>query len=361
MLVLWTRGVLQRWRKRTVVLLRTGIIILLLAKFFTAAVVVIELLRRLIAWSLNLIAGTTFNAGASMTMMLIALGAGTAFVLLLTYGMLRNQHRYRVRRVSLDIPQLHSDLEGLTVVHLSDIHCGSFLSHAGVRKGVNMARNLQPDLLLFTGDLVNYQAAEADPFIDLFGSIEATYGRYSICGNHDYGDYIQWPSAEEKKLNFVQLRRQHERIGWHLLLNAHDTVAIGDARIGIIGVENYSAHPRFQKYGDLEEATREMPEVDLRILLSHDPSHWSDQVTTEFRNIDLTLSGHTHGFQFGIDLGAWFRWSPVQYVYKQWMGLYQAGQQYLYVNRGFGFLGYPGRVGILPEITCITLSRKQGE
>jgi predicted MPP superfamily phosphohydrolase len=361
MIILWMRGVLQRWSKRTLVLLRTYVFIFFLAKLLSAAVVFLELIRQLFARLINAIAGTSYIENFYLPMIYGALGAGAIAVIVLTYGMIRNPHRYRVRHVDLKIPDLHRDLNGLSIVQLSDIHCGSFLSERGVQKGIEMARSLDPDLVLFSGDLVNNEAAEADPFIELFATIEATLGKYSICGNHDYGDYVSWRTREDKERNFNTLRQQHERIGWELLLNSHAVVEVGDARLGIIGVENYSAHPRFQKYGDLAKAIENMPEVDYCILLSHDPSHWSAEVTGQYGHIGLTLSGHTHGFQFGIDLGERFRWSPIKYVYKQWIDLYRKGKQYLYVNRGFGFLGYPGRIGILPEIAYITLTGSHGE
>jgi predicted MPP superfamily phosphohydrolase len=208
---------------------------------------------------------------------------------------------------------------------------------------------------------VNHSAEEADDYIDVFNKISAKHGVYSVLGNHDYGDYRPWPSAEAKKSNFEKLKLQHKKLGWDLLLNSHRVVPVNGNSVAVIGVENYSTHRRFPKYGDLKVATSGLDKTDVSILLSHDPSHWDDQVIKDHPRIDLTLSGHTHGFQFGFEFSRYLRWSPVQYVYKRWAGLYQHRHQYLYVNRGLGFLGYPGRVGILPEITLLTLRATRAE
>lgn len=191
-------------------------------------------------------------------------------------------------------------------------------------------------------------------WIEIFGRLEAKYGIFSIVGNHDYGDYVAWPNKELKRANFERLKAIHAEMGWQLLLNENKVLDIGEAKLAVIGVENYSANRRFHQYGDLSKASFGTEDADVKLLLSHDPSHWDDQVTKDFQDIKLTLSGHTHGFQFGIDL-PWFKWSPVKYAYKQWAGLYEHQGQFLYVNRGFGVLGYPGRVGVLPEITLLQL------
>jgi predicted MPP superfamily phosphohydrolase len=224
-------------------------------------------------------------------------------------------------------------------------------------RSVEMINELKPDIVFFTGDLVNSKAEEMDDYIDIFDKIEAPHGVYSILGNHDYGDYHRWPNEEEKQANFENLKDQHKKLGWKLLLNEHVQVNIGDSTLGVIGVENYSASNRFHKYGDMAKSVDGMSPSDVKILLSHDPSHWTDQIITNYSDVDLTLSGHTHGFQFGVEIPGYIKWSPAQYMYKQWAGLYQKGRQYLYVNRGLGFLGYPGRVGILPEITFLTLNK----
>ena len=273
---------------------------------------------------------------------------------LLIYGMIRNPYRYKVFKTELELPDLPKELDGLKVVQISDIHAGSFGNRPPILRGIRKINLLEPDLFFFTGDLVNSKATEIDPFIKDFGRIKARYGKFSVLGNHDYGDYIQWDSQVQKMENFQKLHAAHEALGWKLLKNDAASVEIGGKKISIIGVENISARNQFITYGDLNKAYNYEDDCDLRILLSHDPTHWKQEVVKSYKDIDLTLSGHTHGMQFGFEWGR-FRWSPARHIYRQWAGLYQDGKQFLYVNRGFGFLGYPGRVGIMPEITLITL------
>ncbi len=275
-------------------------------------------------------------------------------VLLLFYGMLRNKYRYRIFREKVKIPNLAPELRGLKIVQISDIHAGSFGAIKPVLAGVEKIMAESPDLFFFTGDLVNTVAQEIQPFVPIFSKIKAKYGVYSIMGNHDYGDYTRWPSAAAKSKNRDALEAAHTALGWKLLNNENCIIDIEGAKVAIIGVENFSANQRFSRYGDLKTASAGTQGADLRVCLSHDPSHWSYEILTEYPEIELTLSGHTHGGQFGLECFRW-KWSPVQYFYKYWAGLYQQANQYLYVNRGFGFLGYPGRVGILPEITVLEL------
>lgn len=275
---------------------------------------------------------------------------------LLPYGILVNRHRYQIREVNVSIEDLPSSLEGLKIVQISDLHAGSFFDPSGFEKGVAMINELEPDLIFFTGDLVNNRAIEFERFIDTFKKMKAKYGVYSVLGNHDYGDYIQWKSKEAKRQNIARLIDIQKSMGWKVLLNEHEVVEVNGSKVAVVGVQNYSAKLRFPKYGDLEKASQGSDDADIHLLLSHDPSHWAYQVVPEFKNIDITFSGHTHGMQFGIEIGKW-KWSPIQYIYKEWAGLYKQGRQYLYVNRGFGVLGYPGRVGILPEITAMTISK----
>ncbi len=276
----------------------------------------------------------------------------------LTYGILRNRHRYQLHRVAINLPQLPEALQGLKVIQISDIHSGSFTEASPLYPAIDLINEQHPDIVVFTGDLVNSVAEEMQPFIKVFKGIKAKYGVYSVLGNHDYGDYTRWNSASEKQRNFQQLIATHREMGWDIMLNEHRVLEVNGEKLALIGVENYSAHPRFPKYGDLQKASEGLSEVSLKILLSHDPSHWEEEVTSQrFNDIDLTLSGHTHGFQFGMEIPGWFKWSPAKYVYKHWAGLYQQGHQYLYVNRGFGYLSYPGRVGILPEITLLEFNR----
>jgi predicted MPP superfamily phosphohydrolase len=274
------------------------------------------------------------------------------------YGMIRNPYRYKVRKHTVLIPDLKADLEGLRLVQISDIHAGSWVFKSPVETAVKLINELDADLVFFTGDLVNYRASEMEPFVELFSKIKSRLGVYSVLGNHDYGDYYRWNSESEKKENFQQLLEIKKQMGWKLLRNENEIVKIGDSELAIIGVENYSALPQFPRYGDLSLAYKGSENADLRILLSHDPTHWDAEVRKNFNDIELTLSGHTHGFQFGLEIPGIVRWSPSSLIYRQWGGLYVEKNNYLYVNRGLGYLGYPGRVGILPEITFIEIKNK---
>jgi predicted MPP superfamily phosphohydrolase len=270
--------------------------------------------------------------------------------------MARNPYRYQVLKTKVPVKNLHPDLEGIKIVQISDIHSGSFLMKEPVERSINLINDLKPDIVFFTGDMVNSKADEMEPFIEMFSKIEAPLGVFSVLGNHDYGDYHQWPTPADKVKNFETLLATHKALGWDLLMNEHRQVPVKDSVINVIGVENFSANARFPKYGDLAKASDGINGNGVNILLSHDPSHWDYQVLKDFKHINLTLSGHTHGFQFGVEIPGFVKWSPIQYMYPRWAGLYQKDEQYLYVNRGLGFLGYPGRVGILPEITMLTLT-----
>lgn len=272
----------------------------------------------------------------------------------LAYGM-TNRYRYKIRLVRFSPDGLPEAFRGIRIAQVSDIHAGSFDDLDAVAAGVDAVMREKPDLILFTGDLVNNRASEIFSYIDIFNRLKAPLGVYSVLGNHDYGDYVHWPSDEAKKNNLEQLKQYHAALGWRLLLNEHVILQRGQDQLALVGVENWGAKA-FTKYGDLGKAMKglENSDVSFKILMSHDPSHWDAEVRKEYPAITLTLSGHTHGMQFGIDIPG-FKWSPVQYMYKQWGGLYQEGSQYLYVNRGFGFIGYQGRLGILPEITMIDL------
>jgi len=273
------------------------------------------------------------------------------------FGLTRGGHYYKVHKETLFFDDLPEAFDGFTITQLSDIHSGSFTSQKGVEKGISMVNEQNSDLILFTGDLVNNQATEMDPWIPTFAKLKAPYGKYSILGNHDYGDYMRWENEADKHANLVRLKEIHGEIGFKLLLDEAVTIKKGDQEISLIGVENWGKGG-FHKYGDLEKATAKLPHKSFNILMSHDPSHWDAVTLDHDKHIHLTLSGHTHGMQFGIELFG-FKWSPIKYVYRQWAGLYQTAGKYLYVNRGFGFLGLKGRVGIWPEITVITLKHKK--
>lgn len=271
------------------------------------------------------------------------------------FGILSGAHNYKVRRRTIHLPNLPAAFDGVTIGQLSDIHSGSFFSRKGVKKGIDLLLSEKPDTIFFTGDLVNDEASEVSKYKDLFSKVKAPLGVYSTLGNHDYGDYKRWNNVAEKKKNLSDLIQTHKEIGWDIMLNENRTIKVDGEEIAIIGVENWGAG-RFSKYGDLERAYQGTEDKPVKLLLSHDPSHWDAQVRPHYSDIDVMFAGHTHGFQFGVEIGN-FRWSPSQYLYKQWADLYQNKDQYLYVNRGFGFLGYPGRVGIYPEIAIIELKK----
>lgn len=282
----------------------------------------------------------------------IAFGGGlfSTFV----YGF-SNKYNYYVKRVNLSYDNLPPAFKGLKIAQISDVHSGSLDNKEAVKKGIEMIMQEQPDLILFTGDLVNDRATEMENYIDVFSQLKAPMGVYSVLGNHDYGEYVRWNSATEKSANLEQLKKVHSQMGWRLMMNEHHVFEKDNQQLALLGVENWSAKGNFPKYGRLSEAYAGTEKVPFKILMSHDPSHWEGEVKEKYSDINLMLSGHTHGMQFGVEVPG-FRWSPVQYMYKQWAGLYEDGQQKLYVNRGFGFIGYPGRVGILPEISVFTLT-----
>jgi predicted MPP superfamily phosphohydrolase len=283
------------------------------------------------------------------------LGLGGALFGTLMYGF-SNKYKYQVKKVKLDFANLPASFKGLKIVHISDIHSGSFQNKAAVNHGVDMILAEKPDLILFTGDLVNDRAEEMVDYMDVFNRLKAPMGVYSSLGNHDYGDYVSWPSPQAKKENLDSLKQVHANLGWRLLMNEHVLLTKDSEQIALLGIENWGAKGRFPKYGKMHEAHPGTENIPFKILLSHDPSHWDAEVRIKYPDIDLMLAGHTHGMQFGLE-NPYFKWSPVQWMYKQWAGLYEDGSQKLYVNRGYGFIGYPGRVGILPEITVIELGK----
>ena len=273
----------------------------------------------------------------------------------MAYGIISGAHDYRIRRVKVKLPNLPTAFDGMRIGHVSDIHSGSFFNKTAVKGGVEMLMKEKPDVIFFTGDLVNNQASEMKDYIHIFDKLKAPMGVYSVTGNHDYGDYHRWSSQEEKRENFRDLMEAHKRMGYRLLMNEHHILRESGEQLAIIGNENWGGRG-FAKYGKLAAAFQGAEEAPVKLLLSHDPSHWDAQVRSEFPDIDVMFSGHTHGFQFGVEIGD-IKWSPSQYAYKQWSGLYQEGKQYLYVNRGFGYLGYPGRIGMPPELTIMELKR----
>lgn len=335
----------------------TGLIGFFLGKLVAAVFFVLDDLRRAIFWlflRLGEAGDTVAYPGRSLILTWLGLGLGGSLFLSLLYGF-SNKYNYRIHRVKLKFEGLPSGFRGMKVIQISDIHSGSLKNRSKVSHGIDMLLHEKPDLVLFTGDLVNDRAVEMEGLMDVFGRIKAPMGVYSILGNHDYGDYF-WgvnpmgDKALEKAENLVRLKEVHRELGWRLLMNEHVVLNRNGDEMALLGIENWGAKAGFPKYGKMAEAYRGTENYTFKILMSHDPSHWDAEVRVKYPDVDLTLSGHTHGMQFGVELPG-LKWSPVQWVYNKWGGLYEAGRQKLYVNRGFGFLGYPGRVGILPEIT----------
>jgi len=291
----------------------------------------------------------------SFVLLKVGAAFGIFLFLVVIHGMLFGKNNFKVENVEVFIQDLPTSFDGLRVVHFSDTHLGSYGSIEPVRKGIEIIAGLHPDLIVFSGDMVNNEAAEAEKFIPLFQKLQPPLGMYSVLGNHDMGDYRRWGTIPEKEMNLERLVEVQQEMGFTALLNQHKFVKVGNDSIMIVGVDNWG-EPPFKKYGDLKEALGQNGNFPFKLLISHDPSHWRKEVVP-YTDIQLTFSGHTHGFQFGI-ITPFFKWSPVQWKYPEWNGLYQDGNQYLYVNRGFGYLAFPGRVGVPPEITLITLRRK---
>lgn len=284
----------------------------------------------------------------------LGLAAGSTLFGSLLYGF-SNKYNYQVKRLKLSYDNLPASFKGLKIIHISDIHSGSFTNKKAVEHGVEKILNEKADIILFTGDLVNDRATEMEEYMDVFSRLKAPMGVYSTFGNHDYGDYVRWPyNGISKDQNLENLKKVHAGLGWRLLMNEHVVLEKGGEEIALLGIENWSNKARFPKHGRMDLAHPGTEKYPFKILMSHDPSHWDAEVKPKYPDVDLTLSGHTHGMQFGVEIPG-FKWSPVQYMYKQWDGLYEDGKQKLYVNPGYGFIGYPGRVGILPEITVIEL------
>ena len=289
---------------------------------------------------------------------LMAMGIAAVPFSALLYGMYRGKYNFKVLRYNLEFDDLPPAFDGYQITQISDIHSGSFDNRAKIEYAIDLINSQESDVIFFTGDMVNNKAEEMRPWTGLFSKLEATDGKYSILGNHDYGDYIAWRTEELKRENLEDLKDMQREMGFDLLLNESRYLRRGEEKLALIGVENWG-RGGFKKAGDLTKASADIDKKDFKILLSHDPSHWEDKVVSDDLHYHLTLSGHTHGMQFGIEIPGWVKWSPVKWRYKYWAGIYEEMGQYINVNRGFGFIGYPGRVGIWPEITVITLKNKK--
>lgn len=334
---------------------------ILIAKLLAIIFFLADDIRRGIFWAIKKIffrkpdAASVSDNSISRSAFLSWLGTvvGGGFLATFLYGF-RNKYNYQVKQIKINFPNLPNAFKGLKILQLSDIHSGSFTNKQAVNNGISLALRQKPDLILFTGDLVNELAVEVLNYQDIFSRLSAPMGVFSVLGNHDYGMYHPWKSDKEEAKNLEHLKKIEAEMGWRLLMNEHIIFERNGEKIALIGIENWSASKRFPKFGKLDVAYAGTENIPFKILMSHDPTHWDAQVRPQYSDIDLTLSGHTHGMQFGVETPH-FKWSPIQWVYEEWAGLYQKGKQYLYVNRGFGFIGYPGRVGILPEITVIEL------
>jgi predicted MPP superfamily phosphohydrolase len=327
----------------------TGVFATYFSKLIGIIFLLIDDLQRVVRWAAGLfqkknealpgepITRSQFLTQAAVIASAVPLGA-------MVYGIVSGAHDYRVRKVTVKLPNLPKAFDGLRIAQLSDIHSGSFFNKTAVKGGVEMVLNEKPDLIFFTGDLVNNESVEVKDYINVFDKLKAPLGVYSVTGNHDYGDYKTWSTKEAKQQNFKDLIEAHRLLGFDLLMNEHRFIEQGGEKLAILGIENWGGGG-FAKYGKLDQAYADTADAAVKLLLSHDPSHWDAQVRPNYKDIELAFAGHTHGFQFGVELGD-FKWSPSQYAYKQWAGLYTEGNQHLYVNRGFGYLGYPGRIGM---------------
>ena len=285
----------------------------------------------------------------------IALGVASIPFISILYGITKGKYNYKILTYTLFFDDLPVEFDGYKITQISDIHSGSFDNKAKVEYGVKLINDQKSDVIMFTGDLVNSKTSEINPWKSIFSKLKAKDGVFSVLGNHDYGDYIKWPTEEEKKDNFSEMLKSQKEMGFKLLLNESRYIEKKDSRLAIIGVENWGKG--FSKKGNLKKAISNIKSNDFKILLSHDPSHWEYEVLKDKMHFQLTLSGHTHGMQFGIEIPGLIKWSPAKWRYKFWAGLYERAGQYLNVNRGFGYLAFPGRVGIWPEISVITLKK----
>lgn len=334
-------------------------LVVYIPKIVLAVVLLVEDIFRVVMGSVNYFVENS-NEGflGSRRKFVSQLGLGLAAIpfLSLLYGVTIGKYNYKVIKQRIFFPDLPDAFDGFTITQISDVHSGSFDNPEKINYAIDLVNEQNSDLILFTGDIVNTHAKEMHPWIETFNRIKKPeYGKFSVLGNHDYGEYVSWPSEADKEQNFKEIKELYGQIGFSLLLNEHTFIEKGKDRIAIVGVENWGHN--FKKAGDLNKAAQALDEKEFKILMSHDPSHWDYEIKNHDKNFNLTLSGHTHGMQFGIEIPGYFKWSLAQYVYAQWAGLYEHLGRYVYVNRGFGFHAYPGRVGIMPEITVIELKK----
>lgn len=336
------------------------LLVIYVPKLVLALVLLGEDIFRMGAGSVNYFIDKNDKIGflASRRKFVSQLGLGLAAVpfLSLIYGITVGRYNYKVIKQRIFFPDLPDAFDGFRITQISDVHSGSFDNPEKINYAIDLINEQDSDMILFTGDIVNTDAKEMHPWIDVFKRIkEHQYGKFSVLGNHDYGEYVTWPTEKAKDENFQAIKDLYGQIDFKLMLNEHAYIHKGEDRIALIGVENWGHN--FKKAGDINKASQEVDQKDFKILMSHDPSHWDYEIKNHEKNFHLTFSGHTHGMQFGIEIPGYFKWSLAQYVYAQWAGLYENLGRYVYVNRGFGYHAYPGRVGIMPEITVIELKK----
>ncbi len=342
---LWTFGIL---------------LIIFVPKLLISLIMLIEDIFRIFAGGYNKIAGInstdSFLPNRREFVSKIALGIAAIPFFSLLYGVTYGKYNFKVFKQSVGFADLPNAFDGFKILHISDIHCGSFDNPEKISYAIDLINEQDFDIVLFTGDIVNTDALEMEPWIDTFKAIKnPEFGKFSVLGNHDYGEYVTWKSEADKAANFKAIKAIHPRIDFKLMLNESVDITKGEDKIALIGVENWGVN--FKKAGDIDKASEGIDENDFKIVMSHDPSHWEHELKNHPKNFHLTLSGHTHGMQFGIEIPGYLKWSPAQYIYKQWAGLYEHVERFVYVNRGFGFHAYPGRVGIMPEITVLELKK----
>ncbi len=341
-------------------LITLGILLLvLIPKLILTLVLFFEDVYRILSGSISKISGTSsdsFFPERRKFVSQIALGLAAIPFSSLIYGMTLGKYNYKVIKQQIFFPDLPEAFDGFKITQISDVHSGSFDNPEKINYAIDLINEQEADMILFTGDIVNTHAKEMLPWIDTFNRIKKyQYGKYSILGNHDYGEYVDWKTEKDKEANFKAIKGLYGKIGFDLMLNEHTYIQKGSDKIALVGVENWGV--KFKKAGDLNKASEGLTKEEFKILMSHDPSHWDAEVNNHHKDFHLMLSGHTHGLQFGIEIPGFFKWSPAQYVYEQWAGLYEKAGKYIYVNRGFGFHAYPGRVGIMPEISVIELKK----
>ncbi len=335
------------------------LLLVLIPKLILTLVLFLEDVFRIVSGTISKFSGNTtdsFIPERRKFVSQIALGIAAIPFASLIYGMTLGKYNYKVITQQIFFPDLPDAFDGFKITQISDVHSGSFDNPEKINYAIDLINEQEADMILFTGDIVNTHAKEMLPWIETFNRIKKyEYGKYSVLGNHDYGEYVDWKTEADKAKNFHDIKSLYGKIGFNLMLNEHTYIQKGNDKIALVGVENWGV--KFKKAGDLHKASEGLTKEEFKILMSHDPSHWDAEVNQHPKDFHLTLSGHTHGLQFGIEIPGFFKWSPAQYVYDQWAGLYEKSGKYIYVNRGFGYHAYPGRVGIMPEITVIELKK----